>query len=104
MQERTTRPSRITLQQPHCPWLQPTFVPVSSSWLRSTLASDSSGSTSSFRSRPLIYRVFSNMIVSFLDGSWALFVVQTPGNYGKAMNRCKFRACVLVTALTGQAD
>ena len=53
MQERTSLPSRITEQQPHWPWPQPTLVPVSSNCSRKTSASLVSGSAMTVLGTPL---------------------------------------------------
>ena len=57
-QERTSLPSRITLQQPHWPSPQPTLVPVSPNCWRITLARDSSESATTVFLIPLITRFF----------------------------------------------
>ncbi len=58
MQARTTLPSRITEQQPHCPWPQPTLVPVSFSCSRRTSESIVSGSAMTVLGSPLMWSVF----------------------------------------------
>ena len=58
IQDLVAFPSKITVQAPHSPYPQPTFVPVSRNCFLSTSARVASGSATTRFSSPLINNVF----------------------------------------------
>src|SRR5579864_3171955 len=76
LQERTGRPSRCTVQAPHCATPQPYFVPVRPRCSRKTQSRGVEGSTSTFTLRLFTVREITGSNLHISDG---LQVEPAPG-------------------------
>ena len=104
-QARIAFPSTITVQVPHCPSLQHTLQPVSSSCSRSTSARFFFGSTTKERSRPLTFRVrFSITFSTFLQFKMIVLPLSSPALAslcaGVGMNKDRMRRHLPFASMT----